>query len=166
MDVEVETEILGPTVNMEQIWDEVKIALNDEQPFDLSGQMGPYIPYYTDIVEEQLCEQNHHKYDLEYSGPESWLVSCCPHKQESTDRIKVNFDFNLGVHRAVMYTHSHAPLSCITCDNGHCGCGADWILDSGASHHYTRNIEDFSSYEQIESAEQHAVQMASQDVMI
>jgi hypothetical protein len=78
----------------------------------------------------------------------------------------VNFDFNLGVHGAVMYTHTHAPFSCILCNNGHCGCGTDWILDSGASHHYTGNIGDFSSYEQIESTEQNDVQTASEDVMI
>jgi hypothetical protein len=48
---------LGTLLNMESIWDEVEITLNDEQPFHLHRGMGLYISIYDDIIKEQLHEQ-------------------------------------------------------------------------------------------------------------
>ena len=52
-------------------------------------------------------------------------------------------------------------FSCMDCnDICKCGTGANWILDSGASKHFTSNLDDFSLYEEILSTQNATVQTA------
>ena len=56
----------------------------------------------------------------------------------------------------------HLCFSCKDCnDNCNCGTGTDWVMDSGASHHLTSHLSDFSSYKTLLGDEQQLLQTAS-----
>src|SRR3984885_8137804 len=55
----------------------------------------------------------------------------------------------------------NSPFACLECKDQNCGTGADWILDSGASTHFTAEISDFASYEPLSPDEPFTIKTAS-----
>jgi hypothetical protein len=66
----------------------------------------------------------------------------------------------------VSFSHQNRPWSCLKCENMDCRSGADWILDSGASAHFTSEISDFASYEVLPQDDATIIQTASKSGMI
>ena len=61
----------------------------------------------------------------------------------------------------------HLCFSCMDCnDKCKCGTGADWVMDSGISKHFTNDLNDFSSFKEILNAKNTQVQTASNDLQI
>lgn len=53
-------------------------------------------------------------------------------------------------------------FSCMDCnDECNCGTGANWIMDSGTFKHFTSNLDDFSSYEELLNTENAVVLMVA-----
>ena len=60
----------------------------------------------------------------------------------------------------------NGPFVCLECKDQNCRTRADWILDSGASAHFTLEISDFASYETLSPNELFTIKTASKSEMI
>jgi hypothetical protein len=60
----------------------------------------------------------------------------------------------------------HKDNMCHKCISGNCNDSATWILDSGASKHFTGDIKDFTSYQPLVQDETTIVQAASSTINI
>lgn len=103
-------------------------------------------------------EQNDYDYLVENSGYDDRSVILYQNKQNAhvklpassldlsgSDLITCKYVFGTQISRE----HPNGPYSCLNCENKNCEYGADWIMDSGASNHFTVNLSDFTSYEEI-----------------
>ena len=75
--------------------------------------------------------------------------------------------YNIMIAKGIIHPQQ-LMFSCMECNDNciSCGTGADWIMNSSASKHFTSDMSDFSSYEELPESEDSYVMTAAKTVCI
>jgi len=89
-------------------------------------------------------------------------------RQQEVVEILPNYDAYVHVMGDIMSQENKIPLckslNCGKCNS--CSPGAPWLMDSGASKHFTMNLDEFSSYESIPANSKNKVITANGETFI
>jgi hypothetical protein len=120
-------------ISDEEIWNSVDDRLTEEL-----NQMGPYIGRY---------DERSVLFPIDSQAPIHIKVSA----HFSTKRVDTEIDTikqkcdKYG--NRITCLHKHRLDFCAKCNKGKCITSTEWILDSGASKHFTGEMNDFASYQ-------------------
>jgi hypothetical protein len=141
------SDVIPYPISDEEIWNSVDDRLAEEL-----NSMGPYIGGYDErSVLFSLTSQAPTKVKIPVRSSTNIASGCTYLHDPSTDKIKFCF---------------HADNQCQRCDSGICKDSASWILDSGASKHFSGELRDFASYQPLIQDETTVVQAASSTINI
>jgi hypothetical protein len=136
---------------------------------------------YGDSIDLELTHQREDEYMREHGGDGAWYITspACKHKahvetiaisDQCEETCRMEIDRSLLKYQHMIATGDVKPELCFSCmdcnDECNCKTGADWIMDSGASKHFTSNLDDFSSYEELPNAENALVLTAANSLSI
>ena len=122
------------------------------------------------VVEDVIMDKNDYDYLVENGGYDYRLVnSNLSQKTTAKNTLSARATCSLlsgssyfnNIAVPMSLPHQHGPWSCLKCQSQNCGSGADWILNSGASAHFTTEINDFTSYEVLPQNDETMIQTAS-----
>jgi transposase InsO family protein len=140
--VEIQTDIVMGSdeipypISNEEIWNSVDDRLAEEL-----DSMGPYIGGY---------DERSVQISTDSQAPINAMVVVCSSTKFGTkdvDTIMQPYDINgMTIH----CLHKHKREFCAKCLDGNCDTCVDWILDSGASKHFSGDINDFASYQDVD----------------
>jgi hypothetical protein len=135
-DIAMGSDVIPYPISDEEIWNSVDDRLAEEL-----DSMGPYIGGYD---ERSVLLSAHNKAPINIRA---LVRSSTKFGTKDVDAIIQPYDQN---GQTINCLHDHRRAFCAKCNDGNCDTCVDWILDSGASKHFSGDINDFASYQDVD----------------